>query len=99
MLDECDTMELLFAVCSSVAQEKEPSIHVCQVDRTFADGGVRGIVTGSSMRRLVGRTLAKQFKKVRSRMHSISVRFIHESGDRLHWAHGEGSHRQTRMRI
>ena len=28
------------------------------------DGGVRGIATGSSVRRLVGRTLAKQFTKV-----------------------------------
>ena len=70
LLDESDTMELLFAACTSLAQSRVPSEVVPAImgARLTAlakpDGGVRGIATGSSVRRLVARTLAKQFTKV-----------------------------------
>ena len=64
------SMELLFAACTSLAQSRVPSEVVPAImgARLTAlakpDGGVRGIATGSSVRRLVARTLAKQFTKV-----------------------------------
>ena len=63
-------MELLFAACNSLAQCRKPSEVVPAImgARLTAlakpDGGVRGSATGSSVRRLVARTLAKQLTKV-----------------------------------
>ena len=70
LLDEVDTTELLFEVCCTVAQARVPPevaralMGARLVALTKPDGGVRGIATGSSLRRLVARTLAKQFTKV-----------------------------------
>ena len=70
LLDENDTTELLFGACSSLAQAKvlEEVALVLMGARLTAltkpDGGVRGIATGCSLRRLVARTLAKQFMAV-----------------------------------
>ena len=61
---------LLFGACSSLAQAKVPEevTSVLMGARLTAltkpDGGVRGIATGCSLRRLVARTLAKQFMAV-----------------------------------
>ena len=67
LLDDMDTVELLLEALTCLAQAKVPS------DVTEAlmgagltalakpDGGVRGIATGSSLRRLVARILARQF--------------------------------------
>ena len=63
-------MELLCAVCTSLALSRVPSEVVPAImgARWTAlakpNGGVRGIATGSSLRRLEARTLAKQFTKV-----------------------------------
>ena len=70
LLDEADTAELLYDVCCTIAQAKVPTevarvlMGARLVALTKIDGGIRGIATGSSLRRLVARTLAKQFSKV-----------------------------------
>ena len=88
LLDECDTMELLLVACSSVAQarilaEVSPALMSARLTALAKpDGGVRGIATGSSVRRLVGRTLAKQFTKLfEAECAPFQYVFIHESGD------------------
>ena len=70
LLDDSDTTELLFGACSSLAQATVPE-EVASVlmgarltALTKPDGGVRGIATGCSLRRLVARTLTKQFMAV-----------------------------------
>ena len=61
--------DLLFEAASNLAQAKFPvkTATVLTGARLIAlakpDGGVRGIATGCSLRRLVARTLAKQFAK------------------------------------
>ena len=70
LLDETDTAELMFAACSRLAQAKVPDqvatalMGARLVAVAKPDGGVRGIATGCTFRRLVARTLAKQFVKV-----------------------------------
>ena len=70
LLDEEDTAELLYDVCCTIAQAKVPTevarvlMGARLVALTKTDGGIRGIATGSSLRRSVARTLAKQFSKV-----------------------------------
>ena len=69
LLDEVDTTELLFEVCCTVARARVPpevarALMGARLALTKPDGGVGGIATGSSLRRLVARTLAKQFTKV-----------------------------------
>ena len=67
LLDEVGTVELLLEAASSVAQAKVPQeiaealacARLTALSKT--DGGVRGIATGCSLRRLVARTLTKQF--------------------------------------
>ena len=69
LLDETDIFELLFDAVTSLAQARVPasiskvltSARLTAV--TKKDGGVRGIATGCSLRRLSARTLAKQFAK------------------------------------
>ena len=69
LLDETDIFELLFDAVTSLAQARVPasiskaltSARLTAV--TKKDGGVRGIATGCSLRRLTARTLAKQFAK------------------------------------
>ena len=67
LLDDTDTMELLFEATTSLARANVP-IEIAEVlmgarltALTKPDGGVRGIATGSSLRRLVARILARQF--------------------------------------
>ena len=67
LLDNADTFKLLFEAASSLAQTTFPpeigsaltGARVTALSKP--DGGVRGIATGCSLRRLVARTLAKQF--------------------------------------
>ena len=60
-------MELLFEALTSLARAKVPAeiAEVLMGARLIAltkpDGGVRGIATGSSLRRLVARISARQF--------------------------------------
>ena len=69
LVDDVDTMELLFEAVTSLAQARVPqtissalmSARLTALKK--ADGGVRGIATGCTLRRLVARTLAKQFAK------------------------------------
>ena len=67
LMDDQDTLELLFEAATSLAQAKVPaSVAVALTTARLTalskrDGGVRGIATGCSFRRLVARTLAKQF--------------------------------------
>ena len=66
-LDEVGTLELLLEAASSLAHAKVPQgiAEALTCARLAAlskpDGGVRGIATVCSLRRLVARTLAKQF--------------------------------------
>ena len=66
-MDDAGTFDLFFEAVSSLAQARVP-VEVGAAltgPRLTAlakpDGGVRGIATGCSLRRLVARTLAKQF--------------------------------------
>ena len=67
LMDDQETLELLFEAATSLAQAKVPAsvavvltaAHLTALSKR--DGGVRGIATGCSFRRLVARTLAKQF--------------------------------------
>ena len=69
LVDDVDTMELLFEAVTSLAQARVPvtisralmSARLTALKK--ADGGVRGIATGCTFRRLVARTLARQFAK------------------------------------
>ena len=69
LLDDVVTTELLFEACTSLAQATLPgeSSAALMSARLTApakpDGGVRGIATGCTLRRLVARTLAKQIMK------------------------------------
>ena len=67
LLDDTDTTELLMSVCNTLAQGKIPAniksallgARLTALSKPL--GGVRGIAIGSTIRRLVARTLAKQF--------------------------------------
>ena len=69
LLDDIDTVELLLEAVASVARASIPT----EVSRALMsarltalskpDGGVRSIATGSSLRRLVARILARQYIK------------------------------------
>ena len=67
VLDDPDTWDLLFEAVTSLAQTSVPEeIAVALMGARLtalakSDGAVRGIATGSSLKRLVARTLAKQF--------------------------------------
>ena len=66
LYDEYHTMELLLADCTSVAQAKVPAkmrpalMSARLTVLAKPDGGVRGIATGSSVRRLVGKSLGSK---------------------------------------
>ena len=68
-VEEVDLMELLFAAATSLAQAQVPLVisqalmgaSLTALSKT--DGGVRGTETGTTLRRLVARALAKQFMK------------------------------------
>ena len=69
LLDDSDTFDLLVEALNSLARGAVPvdvSAALMRARLTALskpDGGVRGIATGTTLRRLVGRTLAKQFAK------------------------------------
>ena len=68
-LDDCEVLQLLLLAAEDFARGSPPA----EVTQLFTmatmtavsktDGGVRGIATGTSFRRLVARTLARQFMK------------------------------------
>ena len=68
--DDFDTFELLFEAATSLAQASvpldiAPALMSARLTAlTKPDGGVRAIATGCSLRRLVARTLTKQFASV-----------------------------------
>ena len=83
LLEDSNTFDLLIEALNSLAQAAVPRViaDVLMSARLTAfakkDGGVRGIATGKNLRRVVGRTLAKQYMKeilrmsvLRSSMHS-----------------------------
>ena len=67
MLEDTDIFDMLFEAASSFAQAripeevKAPLMSARLTALAKEDGGVRGIATGSTLRRLVARTLARQF--------------------------------------
>ena len=69
LLEDSNTFDLLIEALNSLAQAAVPRVitDVLMSARLTAiakkDGGVRGIATGTTLRRVVGRTLAKQFMK------------------------------------
>ena len=70
VLDDTDTFHVLLSACNNLAQARVPG-EIAQAlmsarltALTLTDGGVTGIATGCSLRRLVARTMAKQFIKV-----------------------------------
>ena len=69
LVDDSDTFDLLVEALNSLARGAVPvdvSAVLMRARLTALskpDGGVRGIATGTTLRRLVGRTLAKQFAK------------------------------------
>ena len=70
LLDDTDTMELLFVNVTRLARAKVPvEISEVLMGARFTalakfDGGIREIATGSSLRRFVARILATQFMRV-----------------------------------
>ena len=70
LLYNTDTFELLLSPCNSLSQARIPQdiaealMGARLTALTKLDGGVRGIATGCSLRRLVARKLAKQFCEV-----------------------------------
>ena len=70
LLYNTDTFELLLSPCNSLSQAKIPRditealMGARLTALTKPDGGVRGIATGCSLRRLLARKLAKQFCEV-----------------------------------
>ena len=68
-LDDAEVMQLLFLAAQDMARAQIPeSARSFMLARMTAlrkkDGGVRGIATGTSFRKLVAKTLARQFGKV-----------------------------------
>ena len=69
LLDDSDATDLLVAVCNRLAQGKVPEeVRAALTSARLTawskpDGGIRGIATGCTVRRLVARAHAKQFKK------------------------------------
>ena len=71
LLGEMDTVELLLEAITSLARATVSSdvtevlmgARLTALAKKKTDGGVRGIATGSSLRRLVTRILARQFMK------------------------------------
>ena len=69
LMDDADTFNLLHEAVTSLAQARVPAsiskaLTMARLTAvTKKDGGVRGIATGCSLRRLTARTLAKQFAK------------------------------------
>ena len=81
LLDDTDTMELLFEAVTSLARAKVLAeiVEVLMGARLTAltkpDGGVRGIATGSSLRRLVARQFMGAFEKECARFqYALSTR-------------------------
>ena len=68
-LDDCEVFQLLFRAaedCASASMPESASKAFMSATMTALqkpDGGVRGIATGTSFRRLVAKTLARQFGK------------------------------------
>ena len=65
-LDDWETLQLLTSAAEDFARGTSPEVSKAFFFATFTalqkkDGGVRGIATGSVFRRLVAKTLAKQF--------------------------------------
>ena len=96
-----DVFDLVFEAASSVAQGRVPadiqgplmSARLTALSKD--DGGVRGIATGCTFRRLVARSLARQFAEdFEKECAPIPVRTVHASRDRLRGAHVAGGNRQ-----
>ena len=62
-VEEVDLMELLFAAATCLAQAHVPLVISQASMGARLTGGVKGIATGTTFRRLVARALAKQFMK------------------------------------
>lgn len=85
-LDDAETSHLLFRAAEDPARAEAPG----SITRAFMiasmtalkkhDGGVREIATGTSFRRLVARTLARQFEEAKRHLHTLSVRPVHQGG-------------------
>ena len=63
--DDVETLALLVSAAEDFARDETPdvtrSIMLATMTALQKDGGVRGIATGTSLRRLVAKTLARQF--------------------------------------
>ena len=93
-MDDSDTFELLVEAPNSLARANVPRkisgalMGARLTALRMPDGGVRAIATGTTLRRLVGRTLEKQFsKQFENRVFSVPVRTVHQSWDRLCGTH------------
>ena len=81
VLDDPDTWDLLFEAVTSLAHTSVPEeIAVALMGARLtalakSDGGVRGIATGSSLKRLVARTLAKHFASEFEAEHLSNTRY------------------------
>ena len=67
-LDDQETCQLLFLAAEDFARGTAPNVSQCFMLANLTalqkkDGGVRGIITGTTFRRLVAKTLARQFSR------------------------------------
>ena len=90
LLHEGRSLELFSELCSRLVQAKVPQIVVDMVrsGRLTAlnkpDGGVRGIMAGDVIRRLVARTMAQQMAEIVEQVTATTpVRFVDESRVRM----------------
>ena len=84
-LDDTETLELLVSAAEDFARAETPQ----EVAKSFMlasmtaaqkkDGSVRGIATGTSFRRLVAKTLARQFGSAVEATCSIPICTLHQT--------------------
>ena len=79
LLDDAGGMRLLSCLASNlaVAEEPEVAVQMVRVGRLTVlakpDGGVRGIVAGNVVRRLVSRTIAQQLLETATAPHQYAL--------------------------
>ena len=90
-LDDEETCQLLFLAAEDFARGTAPNVSQCFMLANLTalqkkDGGVRGIATGTTFRRLVAKTLARQFsRQVEAACAPFSLHYLLVQGS-IAWA-------------
>ena len=91
-LDDIELLQLLTSVAEDMAratvpeEAMQPFMLASMTALQKKNGGVRGIATGTSFRRLVAKALARQFgAQVGGSLLTIPIRPFHQGRHRLRW--------------